>query len=292
MCDERTFRDADAFLSRGETLTRREFGMLSAGIGLSVVLPAPALAVEVSGADVLVTTPAGEADAYFVHPTEGRHPGVLMWPDAYGLRPAKKQMATRLAQSGYSVLVVNPYYRKGRAPLPPPGVSFSDPEGRKLIVSLMGSLTPEAQVSDARAYVDYLDAQPSVDPKRQMGTLGYCMGGPITLRTAWARADRIGAGASFHGGRLVTDGEDSPHRLIPELDARYLFAIAENDDAQEPEVKDVLRRAFEERGLEAEIEVYAGALHGWCPPDHPVYNEEQAERAWSRLLVLFEKALV
>ena len=289
MCDDRAFDDMLAHGRRG--LTRRQFGVLSAGTGLAMLLPAPARALEVSGSEVRVPTPDGTADAYFVHPNQGRHAGVLMWPDAMGLRPAKKQMATRLAQSGYSVLVVNPYYRKGEAPIPAPGTDFGDPDGRKRIMSLVGSLTPETQVTDARAFVDYLDAQSSVDPGRQMGTLGYCMGGPMTVRTAATRADRIGAGASFHGGRLVTDGEDSPHRLVPRLDAAFLFAIAENDDEQEPETKDVLREAFAERGLDAEIEVYAGALHGWCPPDSHVYHEAQAERAWSRLLALFEKSL-
>ena len=291
MCDERAFDDMAAFERRADRLTRREFGVLSAGVGLAMVLPTPAQALEVASTDVVVPTPAGEADAYFVHPAEGRHPGVLLWPDAFGLRPAMRQMATRLAQSGYSVLVVNPYYRKGTAPIPPLGSDFNDPGTRKEVMSLIASLTPEIQVTDARAFVDYLDAQPSVDPKRKMGTLGYCMGGSITMRTAATRADRVGAGASFHGGRLVTDGDDSPHLLARRMDARFLFAIAENDDEQQPEAKDVLRRVFDENGLEAEIEVYKGALHGWCPPDSRVYNEAQAERAWSRLLVLFEKAL-
>jgi len=214
-----------------------------------------------------------------------------MWPDAFGLRPAMKTMAERLAKSGYAVLVVNPYYRSGPAPLPEPGTDFSVPEGRERIMSLMGALTAETHATDANAFVDFLDAQESVDAKRQIGTLGYCMGGPMVVRTAATRPDRIAAGASFHGGRLVTDAADSPHLRVPEIDARFLFAIAENDDEQQPEAKDVLRRVFDEAGLEAEIEVYEGALHGWCPPDSRVYDEPQAERAWSRLLVLFEQGL-
>jgi len=291
MCDERAFDDMDAFERRRGGLTRREFGTLTAGAGLAMVLASPAGAATIQGRDVLVTTPDGEADAYFVHPSEGSHAGVLMWPDAFGLRPAMKQMAERLAKSGYAVLVVNPYYRSGRAPLPEPGTDFSVPAGREKIMALMGALTPETHATDARAFVDYLDAQKSVDGKRQMGTLGYCMGGPMVVRTAATRADRIGAGASFHGGGLVTDDADSPHLRVPDIDARFLFAIAENDDEQQPEAKDVLRRVFDEAGLDAEIEVYAGALHGWCPPDSRVYNESQAERAWSRLLALFEKGL-
>lgn len=293
MCDENTFADMDRFRqSHAPELTRRQFGVLSAGAGLAMLLPeAGAAALEVIGRDVAVETPDGEADAHFVHPASGAHPGVLIWPDAFGLRPAMKQIARRLAESGYAVLVVNPYYRIGRAPLPPEGSDFNDEKTRKEMMSMMASLTAQRQATDATALVDYLDAQPAVDTGRKMGTMGYCMGGPITVRTAAARADRIGAGASFHGGRLVTDEPDSPHLLIPKLNAHYLFAIAQNDDEAEPETKTVLRDAFAERELPAEIEVYEDALHGWCPPDMPVYHEAQAERAWSRLLVLFKGAL-
>ena len=291
MCDERAFEDMERHGQPAVGVTRREFGMLSAGAGLAMMLPAPANAAAVESGDVVVETPDGRADAFFVHPAKGRHPGVLMWPDAFGLRPSMKQMAERLAKSGYAVLVVNPYYREGPAPLPAPGTDFEKPEDRKKIFALISSLTAETQATDARAFVDWLDAQPSVDPKRQMGTTGYCMGGPMTMRTAATRADRIGAGASFHGGRLVTDQPDSPHLRVPEIDAAFLFAIAENDDEEQPEAKDVLRKVFAENDLEAEIEVYEGALHGWCPPDGRVYDEKQAERAWSRLLALFERAL-
>lgn len=292
MCDERAFEDMASNERERGRVTRREFAVLSASAGAAIFLPSPARAAEVAGREVVVETPDGRADAYFVAPETGRHPGVLMWPDAFGLRPAMRRMAERLAKSGYAVLVVNPYYRIGPAPLPEPGADFEDPETRERIFSLIGSLTAETQATDARAFVDFLDAQPSVDPKRPMGTLGYCMGGPMTIRTAATRPDRIGAGASFHGGRLVTDQPDSPHLQVPEIDARFLFAIAENDDEQQPEAKDVLKRAFEKAGLDAEIEVYEGALHGWCPPDSRVYNEAQAERAWGRLLALFEKSLV
>ena len=218
----------------------------------------------------------------------GAHPGVLIWPDAFGLRPAKKQMGRRLAESGYSVLVVNQYYRTQRAPI----VNTTDFAAvRDTLVPLMGSLNADTQTRDARAFVSFLDTQPAVDRNRKMGTMGYCMGGPFTMRTAAAVPDRIGAAASFHGGGLVTDQADSPHLLVPEMKAQYLFAIAENDDNNQPEAKDVLRDAFSQAGLRAEIEVYAGAMHGWCPPDSTVYHEAQAERAWSRLLALFENAL-
>ncbi len=288
MCDERTVVDNDEYLSAKE-MTRRQFGAESAGAGLAVLLTSAANAQAVTESDVDVKTPDGVADCYFVHPSSGSYPAVLIWPDAFGLRPAMKQMARRLAESGYSVLVVNQYYRLQRAPI----VSSTNfAEVRDTVRPLMASLNANTHVTDAKAFVSFLDSQPSVDGHRKMGTMGYCMGGPITMRTAAAVPDRIGAGASFHGGGLVSDRPDSPHLLVPQMQAHYLFAIAENDDTRQPEAKDVLRDAFAQAGLPAEIEVYEGALHGWCPPDTQVYHEAQAERAWSRLLALFERALV
>ena len=287
MCDDQTVADNYEYL-RSKKLTRRQFGIASAGAGLSMLLPLEANAQEVSESEIDVTTPDGVADCYFVHPSSGAHPGVLIWPDAFGLRPAKRQMARRLAASGYSVLVVNQYYRTQRAPIVET-TNFA--EARGTLMPLMRSLNVDTQTRDAMAFVSFLDTQPAVDQNRKMGTMGYCMGGPFTMRTAAAVPDRIGAAASFHGGGLVTDGADSPHLLVPQMKASYLFAIAANDDENQPEAKDVLREAFAQAGLPAEIEVYEGAMHGWCPPDSTVYHEVQAERAWSRLLVLFENAL-
>ena len=287
MCDDQTVADNYEYL-RSKKLTRRQFGIVSAGAGLSMLLPLEANAQEVSESEIDVTTPDGVADCYFVHPSSGAHPGVLIWPDAFGLRPAKRQMARRLAASGYSVLVVNQYYRTQRAPIVET-TNFA--EARGTLMPLMRSLNADTQTRDAMAFVSFLDTQPAVDQNRKMGTMGYCMGGPFTMRTAAAVPDRIGAAASFHGGGLVTDGADSPHLLVPQMKASYLFAIAANDDENQPEAKDVLREAFAHAGLPAEIEVYEGAMHGWCPPDSTVYHEVQAERAWSRLLVLFENAL-
>ena len=291
MCDEETRRDEEDHLRRSANLTRRDFGTLSLGAGLAMLLPRAASALEVTAADVEVPTPDGMADCHFVHPASGTHPGVLIWPDALGLRPAFEQMGRRLAESGYAVLVVNPYYRTERAPILPEGASFRDEATRKKVFPLMRSLTPETNVTDANAFVGFLDAQDAVAADRAMGTMGYCMGGSMTMRTAAAFPDRIGAGASFHGGRLVTDSPDSPHLLVDRIRAHYLFAIAENDDQKDPEAKTVLRDAFAGVGLPAEIEVYEGTLHGWCPPDSAVYHETQAERAWGRLLALFETAL-
>ncbi len=287
MCDDRTMADNTKYLGE-KKLTRRQFGVVSAGAGLAMLLPRAANAQAVSERELDVTTPDGVADCYFVHPSSGSHPGVLIWPDAFGLRPAKKQMAKRLAESGYSVLAVNQYYRAQRAPIVNT-TNFAEVSDK--LRPMMGALNADTQIRDARAFVTYLDGQGSVDGNRKMGTMGYCMGGPFTMRTAAAVPDRIGAAASFHGGSLVTDQADSPHLLVPRMKAHYLFAIAENDDENQPEAKDVLRDAFAQAGLPAEIEVYAGALHGWCPPDSTVYHEAQAERAWSRLLALFENAL-
>jgi carboxymethylenebutenolidase len=291
MCDHDSIEDIIAYQLKSAALSRRQFGALSVGTGLAALLPAIAGALEVRGADVDITTPDGTADAYFVHPSAGAHPGVLIWPDVFGLRPAFRQMGQRLAESGYAVLVINPFYRTQRAPTAPEHADFNDPATRTAMMGLMSSLTPATALTDARAFVPWLDGQAGVDRKRRMGTTGYCMGGAFTLRTAAAFPDRIGAGASFHGGSLVTDKPDSPHLLVPKMKAHFLFAIAENDDQRQPEAKDALRAAFTQAKLPAEIEVYAGTVHGWCPPDSQVYNRDQAEKAWSRMLALFKSAL-
>lgn len=291
MCDKDHFLDdLQKYLTRG-AVTRREFGMLTAGAGMMLLLPSVANALDVTESDVEITTPDGVADAYFVHPASGAHAAVLVWPDILGLRPAFRQMGKRLAESGYAVLVVNPFYRSQKAPVVPEGASFADEATRNIVFPLYQTLSATTHVTDATAFVAWLDSQSAVDTARKIGTTGYCMGGPIVMRTAAAIPDRIGAGASFHGGGLATDATDSPHLLIPQMKAAFLIAVAENDDEKEPEAKNMLRTAFDAAGLQAEIEVYTGAAHGWCPPDSPVYNEAQAERAWSRMLSLFEKAL-
>lgn len=290
MCDDKTQQDVERAFTNG-SLTRRDLARYTSVAALASLLPTPAFAADVVEQDVSVATPAGQADCYFVHPAKGAHPAVIIWPDVLGLRPAFRVMGKRLAQSGYSVLVVNPYYRSKPAPVVGPGASFRDAATRDVVLPLARQLSPETNAEDAIAFASYLDAQKVVDTKRGMGTMGYCMGGPITVRTAAALPQRVKAGASFHGGRLVTDAPNSPHRLVADIDAAFLIAIAENDDAQQPEAKDALREAFADANLHAEIEVYEGAMHGWCPPDSQVYNKDQAERAWSRLLHLFETAL-
>lgn len=281
MCDEHTAADNDRVLGG---ITRRGFTAAAAATGVMAILPSPSNAATVQGRDVTIKTADGTADAYFVAPTSGRHPAVLVWPDIMGLRPAFRQMADRLAQSGYAVLTVNQFYRSTKAPFLKPGQSFDQPEVRAMIMPWRDPLTPAAITADAKTFAAFLDAQPEVDTKRGMGSTGYCMGGPFVVRTAAALPGRVRAGGSFHGAPLVTEAPDSPHKLAAQLQGRYLFAIAENDDARAPGDKDALRSAFAAAKVPAEIEVYAGTMHGWCPPDSRVYNAAQADRAWERLL--------
>lgn len=280
MCDQDHFED-DV-----KKYSRRDFGTLAAaGVG-AIMLPRAADAADVNERDVKIETPDGNCDAYFVAPKSGIHAAVLVWPDIFGLRPAFRQMGKRLAESGYSVLVVNPFYRTQKAPTAPNGANtpISD------VIPLARTLDATKNTTDANAFIAWLDSQPQVDKNRKVGTTGYCMGGPIVMRTAAAVANRVGAGATFHGGGLVTDKPDSPHLLIPKMKAQFLIAIAENDDNRDPEGKTTLAKAFADSDLAAEVEVYP-AGHGWCPPDTKVHNRDQAEKAWSRMLALFEKSL-
>lgn len=289
MCNEHTYLDSEKYR---HGLTRRKLGGVALGAGFIATLPRVANAQEVTEQDITIETADGVCDAHFAYPASGPAPAVLVWPDIMGLRPAFKQMGRRLSESGYAVLTVNPFYRQHAGPALAEGESFQDEAARNRLFGMMQSLTPETHRADAAAFIGWLDAQPQVDAAKKAGTTGYCMGGPITMRTAAALPDRIGAGASFHGGGLATDAPDSPHLLVPQMKANYLFAIADNDDEQDPEAKNKLREAFDAAGLNAEIEVYEGALHGWCPPDSQAYNEEAAERAWARLLNLFQTSLV
>jgi carboxymethylenebutenolidase len=291
MCDKDSLDDMLQYDLKSAELSRRRFAALGVGVGLASLLPKVAGAVEVTDQDLEIKTPDGTCDAHFAHPATGKAPAVLVWPDIFGLRPAFRTMGRRLAESGYAVLTVNPFYRQQKAPTAPEGANIQDPETRAKLFAMMSALTAETNVIDAKALFAWLDKQPSVDTRRKAGTTGYCMGGPITMRAAAALPGRIGAGASFHGASLVTDKPDSPHLLAPQMKAQYLFAIAQNDDKGQPEAKDVLREAFDKAHLKAEIEVYP-AQHGWCPPDGRVYDHDQAEKAWTRMLALFKSALV
>ena len=298
MCDERTEDDNVRFAARAGRLNRRDVTKLSAA---SLFLAAcatsadsgeiPNTPLSVTESDVDVPMADGVSDSYFVRPSEGAHAAVLMWPDIRGLRESYKLMGKRLAMSGYSVLVVNPFYRDNKAPVVGPDASFSDPDTRAFLIGMARKLTQDASMSDARDYIRFIDAQPGVDTSRKIGTMGYCMGGPLIMRTAAAVPDRVGAACSYHGGGLATDADDSPHLLIPQSPASVLHAIAENDDERNPEAKRILRETYDAAGVSAEIEVYEDTLHGWCSLDSTVYNKPQAEKAWARTLALFETAL-
>ncbi len=285
MCDQDHFEEDRKKYEALGMVTRKQFGVML-GAGVAMLLPQVANAAEVTESDVNVKTPDGSADCYFVHPASGNAPGVLVWPDIFGLRPAFRQMGKRLAESGYSVLVVNPFYRTKKAPTADGGAETAI----KDLIPLAQTLNETTHMTDAKAFIGWLDKQSAVAKNRKMGTQGYCMGGPMAFRTAAAVPDRIGAVATFHGGGLVTTMPNSPHLEAAKTHAQFLIAVAASDDDKAPNDKVALKETFAKADLPAEIEVYP-AMHGWCPPDTTVYNKEQAERAWSRLLVLYGKAL-
>lgn len=283
-------------------IARRDFvGLSVAAAGLAATAgQATAAGHEVVETDVEIKTPDGTCDAVFIHPKGGSHPGVLIWPDAFGLRPSMREIGKRIAAEGYSVLVPNPFYRVSKAPFTDASTfSFSNPTDRAKLTPLMASVNaPGNPEKDAVAYIGFLDAQKQVNKSKKIGTQGYCMGGPLVVRTAAVLPDRIGAGASFHGGGLVTDKPDSPHLLAPKIKAHMYFGIASNDDARQPDAKDKLKEAFAAANVPAEIEVYAQAQHGWCVPDMPlgaggapIYSKPDAERAWGKLVVLYKTGL-
>ncbi|MGA2840119.1 MAG: dienelactone hydrolase family protein [Steroidobacteraceae bacterium] len=283
-----------------QRISRREFTALTLAAGMSAAAGASAASVaEVIDTDVLVKTPSGTCDAALVHPQGGgRWPAVIIFPDIFGLRPTMRAMAKRLATNGFTVLVPNPFYRSTKAPGIFPDFDFGSPADRAKLDAFRAPMTSDAVMQDAAAYVAFLDAQPSVNNKAKMGVVGYCMGGPMTMQAAAANPARIGAGASFHGGGLVTDKPDSPHLLVPKIKAQFYFGIAASDDEKQPEAKTKLREAFDAAKVPVKIEVYEGTLHGWCVKDmplqagKPIYNEPQAERAWNELIALYKRAQV
>jgi carboxymethylenebutenolidase len=286
MCDQDHSEKELLELDAQGKITRRQFGALL-GAGVVMMLPQVQNPVAVTESEVTIKTPDGTCDAYFVHPTTGTAPGVLVWPDIFGLRPAFRDMGKRLAQSGYSVLVVNPFYREQKAPTAPDGAKTAIAGLLPLMNRFV--MDPKLQISDALAYIVWLDQQASVAKNRKIGTQGYCMGGPIALRTAGTVPDRVGAAASFHGAQLAGTAPDSPNVMAAKTKAQFLIAISEPDDMARPAEKTVLKDTL---GAAAEIEVYTGAQHGWCPPDSGVYNKDLAEKAWTKLLALYKKALV
>jgi len=281
--------------------SRREFVALSAAVGVAAAARSmPAAAAGVVEQDVEIKTPDGNCDAALFHPAHGSHPGVLIWTDIFGLRPVFRDFGRRLAAAGYTVLVPNVYYRAARAPLfnDVGSFDFHSAADRARLQPLTAPLNAAGAIeTDATAHLKYLDAQAPADRTKRIGTQGYCMGGPLALRTAAIAGDRVGAAASFHGGGLVTDKPDSPHLLASKIKAQTYIAIAASDDARQPVAKDKLREAFAAANVPAQIEVYAGTQHGWCVPDmprsgnQPVYSEPDAERAWQKLTALYRTAL-
>ncbi len=286
-----------------DDITRRDFVTLTVGAGLAASaaggLDAQAQVMEMN---VEIKTPDGTCDAAFIHPTTGAHPAVIVWPDAFGLRPSMREIGRRLAADGYSVLVPNPFYRVAKAPVfeDASNFSFADQAQRAKLTPLMGSIgAAGAAERDAAAFVTWLDAQRQVDRAKKIGTQGYCMGGALVVRTAAAVPTRIGAGASFHGGGLVTPNPDSPHLLAAKIKARMYFGVAANDDAQQPDAKTKLKESFDAAKVPAEVEVYSQSQHGWCvsdmpkqPNGEPIYNKADADRAWGKLLALYKAGLV
>ncbi len=287
MCDDFTEAALPAAASGGG-LSRRSFGALgvAGALGGCAAMPSDDASGAVNSRMVSFATADGEAQGFYAAPSRGKHPGIILWPDIAGLREAKQAMALRLASAGYAVLAVNHYYRSARAPLFDSFAQWRTPEGRERIAPMAALLTPAAIARDVVAYAGFLDAQAQVTTRRGIGTMGYCMGGPFAVRSAIALPGRIGAAASFHGGGLVTEAADSPHRLLSQARASFLIAVAQNDDARAPADKDQFRLAASAARRPAEVEVYA-ADHGWCVPDSPAFNKAEADRAWTRMLALY-----
>jgi len=287
-----------------DDISRRDFVRMSIAAGIAVGAGSTAADAQASVVEtnVAVKTPDGTCDAVFVHPATGTYPGVLIWTDAFGRRPSMLNIAKRMAAEGYSVLLPNPFYRTAKAPVfeDASKFDFANPTDRAKLGPLMGPLNEAgAAERDAVAFIAFLDAQKQVERNKKVGTQGYCMGGPLIVRTAAAVPNRVGAAASFHGGGLVTTMPNSPHLLAPKIKARMYFGVAVNDDAQQPTAKDTLKQAFADAKVPAEIEVYSTAQHGWCVPDMPlqangmpIYNKEAAERAWGKLVALYKAGLV
>lgn len=276
---------------------RRDF-ITSVAAGFAVAGSASG-AMSVVETDVEIKTPDGTSDAVFIHPAKGSHAGVLIWTDAFGLRPSFRAMGKRLAAEGYSVLVPNPFYRMGKAPFFVDASTVNFAKDRGKIMPLMQSVNEAGHAEkDAIAYIEFLDKQKQVNKSKKIGTQGYCMGGPLVMKTCATVADRVGAGGSFHGGGLVTDKPDSPHLLAPKIKAKMYFGVAHSDDARQPDAKDKLKEAFIAAGNPATIEVYETCTHGWCVPDMPpnpdgtpIYDKPEAEKAWAKLLALYKAGL-
>lgn len=285
MTDSNTENTRDLF-------TRRDFTILSVGTAAMAVAGSAMAATSVKREAVSIETPDGIMDAMLLGPEgAGSWPGVIFYPDAMGLRPAMTNMAARLAGDGYVVLAINQFYRTQPAPITKPGFSFSNPDDRAWIMKMIDTLNPTLVTRDAGVLIAYLDSLPQVNSKAKLGAVGFCMGGAMTIRAAALAPDRVGAVVSFHGGGLVTDAPDSPHRLIAQTKAVYHIGISADDDAKEPEAKKILKKTFADAGRPASVEVYPDTKHGWTVTDQEIYDPVQAERAWATMLDLYRRAL-
>ncbi len=295
MCDEAKLKD----WARG-VVSRRDLGVLAGAATVAACAPsdvtgsddvAPDLAkLDLVESAVSFDTADGTMDAFIVHPAEGQFPGVLLWPDIASIRESKRNMARRLAGEGYAVLVLNPYYRDVQGEQFADFATFIEAEGFQKVRPWREKLSSFAVKRDAEAAVAWLDAQDAVDSSRGIGAQGYCMGGPFTVYSTSAVPDRVKAAASFHGGGLVREDDESPHILLADTQAGYLFAIAQDDDAESPGDKTALAAAAEEAGRPAKVEVYEGD-HGWTVPDSRAYAEAAAEQAYADLLELYSANL-
>ena len=286
MCDEFT-AEADAAAMTRKAISRRQFTALGAAAAMvACARPSDGKTAALRESTVRIPTPDGMADAFFVHPARGKHPGVIIWPDIGGLREVYNVMGRQLAAAGFAVLVVNQYYRNAPAPVLTSFAEWRTPAGQAKMGPMIAAITPEGITRDAAAFVAFLDTQRAVDRRKGIGTQGYCMGGPFTIRTAAAAPARVRAAASFHGAGMATDKPNSPHLLLARTQAHFLIAVARNDDARDPTEKDRFRAAADAAGREAEVVVYP-ADHGWCVADTPIYDKAQAELAWEQLLGLY-----
>ena len=287
MCDDLIHQG----LIHEPTVSRRAFGL---GAAATIMLSSAASVAQdkVVEKDVNVPMANGVSDSALFYPEgKGHWPAVLVWTDILGLRPVFREMGRRLAAEGYVVLVPNPFYRNAKAPVVDGSFDFNKPEDRAKVMPMAQALTADAGFSDAKHYVAFLDEQKQTNKKKKMAVQGYCMGGPLTFRTAATAPDRIGAAATFHGGGLVTDKPDSPHLLIPKMKAEFYCAVADNDDKRDPTAKDKLKEGFAAAHLKAKVEVYEGCNHGWTVRGSQVYNEAGAERAWAEMTALYKRDL-
>jgi carboxymethylenebutenolidase len=288
MCDDFIHQG----LTHDPTVSRRTFTIGAAAATVAIQSPLASGQAKVVEQDVNVPMANGVADSALFYPEgKGPWPAVLVWTDILGLRPVFRELGQRLAAQGYVVLVPNPFYRNAKAPVVDGSFDFSKPEDRAKVMPMAAALTADADMSDGKSHIDFLDAQPQTDKNKKMGVQGYCMGGPLAFRTAATVPERIGAVATFHGGGLVTDKPDSPHLLIPKMKAEVLCAVADNDDKREPAAKDKLKEAFAAAHLTATVEVYEGCNHGWTVRGSQVYNEQGAEKAWAALTALYKRNL-